>query len=171
MTPRCHTCEAEVRGGRGGYDHLTGRWDCGAAVCYPADATRRAPVLEVTGGVPVIRRVRGAYGLEAGRRGRLVPGGPTVVVDRVTEGAAYVHKVYDPPLVKEFGREDVDAAVPALLSALEDGTPDEAYRAARAAGRAAGAYRAIKVTRGPVEPGISRMSFLYPAPPAPEGAE
>jgi hypothetical protein len=89
------------------------------------------PILEVVNGVPICRRVRRPGELRAGDRGRLAPNEPVVVVDRVTDCAAYVHKVYDPPVRRE----------------IPDGL---------------GGTRVILVGRGPVEPGISRRSPLYP---------
>jgi hypothetical protein len=40
--------------------------------------------------------------LVAGRRGRFAPGGPVYEVDRVGSGAAYIRRVYDPPVERTF---------------------------------------------------------------------
>ena len=68
--------------------------------------------------------------LVKGERVRLVPGGQLYEVDRVSLCAAYIHKVFDPPVMRE----------------IEDKF---------------GNVRRIKVSRGPVEPGISPWAFVY----------
>ena len=49
--------------------------------------------------------------LVAGRQGRLAIGGPVYEVDRVGQGAAYVHRVYDPPLVRTFEVDGTERTV------------------------------------------------------------
>ena len=44
--------------------------------------------------------------LVPGRRGRLEVGGPVYEVDRIGAGAAYLHKVYDPPVLRTFVEPD-----------------------------------------------------------------
>lgn len=68
--------------------------------------------------------------LRKGERVRFVPGGQLYEVDRVTVCAAYLHKVFDPPVYRVFTDK-------------------------------AGEEQRIKVSRGPVEPGISPCAFVY----------
>lgn len=70
--------------------------------------------------------------LKPGERVRMIPKGQLYVVDRVNSCAAYLHKVYDPPIPRDIP----DASQPEGV-------------------------RRIMVHRGPVEPGISPCAFVY----------
>ncbi len=159
--PCCWNCRARVAAPTGGFNHKTRRWDCGAEGCRPASGLR-SPLLEVIAGVPIVLRVTDPTIPRPGDKGRLELGGPIVEVDRVTDNGLYFHRVYDPPVIREFGGEALEAALPALSQALEAGTADEAYKAARQAAHAAGEYKSIRVSRGPVEPAVSKLTTLYP---------
>ena len=121
----------------------------------------RGRLLEVVNGIEIREKVpAGAdpLALVAGRRGRLVTGGQVYEVDRVGAGAAYVHKVYDPPLIREWGDVPArDEALAKLLSYVTEGRDDgsSARRLTQDALRAARKVRKIAVTTGPVEPGIA----------------
>jgi hypothetical protein len=55
-------------------------------------------LIEVVDGIEVREKpVPDALAMVAGRRGRLEAGGVVYEVDRVSDCAAYLHKVYDPP--------------------------------------------------------------------------
>lgn len=63
----------------------------------------RGRLIEVVDGVEIREKLEpDARALVPGRRGRLEVGGPVYEVDRVGSGAAYIHKVYDPPIVRTF---------------------------------------------------------------------
>jgi hypothetical protein len=112
-------------------------------------------IIEVVDGVTICaKEPPHELALVAGRRGRLEPGGRVYEVDRVTDCASYLHKVYDPPLVREIGADELALAVTALLSVVATG--HDGYKEAVKAHRAAAKYRTISITRGPGEPGISR---------------
>lgn len=168
--PACRSCGSALRPGRGAFNHVPsgpGFWDCGEAACL-APGTARAALLSLEGGVPVVKKVAAVRGLRAGQRGRLSPDGPVMVVDRVSAGAAYVHKVYDPPLEREVGNVTArDEAVAALHKTLRnsEATEQQVYAAAYKAASAARAIRIVLVSQGPPEPGISPSAPLYPAPP------
>lgn len=123
---------------------------------------RRGRLLEVVDGVEVRARPEpDDLEMLPGRRGRLERGGPVYEVDRVGEGATYLHKVFDPPVVREFG--DVaarDEAIEKLVSYVTDGRDDgsSARRLTVEALRAARTCRRLEVSRGPVEPGIARST-------------
>ena len=91
----------------------------------------KGKLIEVVNGIEVREKPEpDPLALVAGRRGRLELGGPVYEIDRVTQGAAYLHRVHDPPQVRSFTGPD-------------------------------GEVRTIKVTRGPVEPGISVKARFY----------
>ena len=91
----------------------------------------KGKLIEVVNGIEIRERpLPDPLALVAGRRGRLERGGPVNEIDRVTQGAEYLHRVYDPPQVRTFTEPD-------------------------------GEVRTIKVTRGPVEPGISVKARFY----------
>lgn len=117
----------------------------------------RGRLLETVDGIPIYAKAEpDPLDLLPGRRGRLEPGGPVYEVDRITDGAAYVHKVFDPPRKTPIGPwpELADAA-DLLLLAIREGTPDQAGKAAQHAASLAGKCRYIVAYRGPAEPGIS----------------
>lgn len=122
----------------------------------------KGELIEVVDGIEIRKRVRPAdldpLALVAGRRGRLEAGGPVYEVERVGQGAAYLFKVYDPPMLKEFGdrpaAEEASAAVLAYVANRKnDG--ESARRLTVEAVRAWRKVRRIEVSRGPSEPGIS----------------
>ena len=122
----------------------------------------RGRLLEVVDGIPIYAKASAAdldpLALAVGRRGRLSKGGPVYEVDRLGAGAAYLHKVYDPPQFKEWG--DVaarDEAISRLLDYVADGKDDgrKAKDLAQTALRAARMVRRIAISAGPVEPGIA----------------
>jgi hypothetical protein len=115
-------------------------------------------VLEVVDGVPIAARVPDPLAMEPGNRGRFEPKGQVYEVDRVSEGAAYLHKVHDPPLVREIGRAELDTAVEQLLGAISRGDPASCYSHAVLAAQAAHAYRRIEAHRGSAEPGVARSA-------------
>lgn len=172
--PTCRGCGSGLAPGRAAFNHLPaapGFWDCGDSACL-APGTTRAPLLEMVGSIAVVKKVKIRATLEAGMRGRLSPDGPVVIVDRVSPGAAYVHKVYDPPLEREVGNVEArEQAVATLHKVLRnaEATEQQVYAAAHNAGHAARAIRIVLVSQGPPEPGISPSAPLYPAPPAGEG--
>jgi len=63
----------------------------------------RGKLIEVIDGIEIRdKSVPDPLSLVPGRKGRLEPGGPVYVVDRIGAGAAYLHKVYDPPVLRTF---------------------------------------------------------------------
>jgi hypothetical protein len=141
--------------------------------------TRR--LLEVVDGVPIYAKAKAAdldpLALAPGRRGRLTEGGPFYEVDRIGSGAAYVHKVYDPPMERRVGPWDkLDDLAKAALAATETGTPEQAFVAAYHLAVAGRQCTTIYATRGPAEPGIALASRFVeraadgpaPVPPAPK---
>lgn len=120
----------------------------------------RGELLEVVDGIEVRRKPKlDPLALAPGRRGRLEPGGPVVEVHRVGTGAAYLFKVFNPPIERRIGPwDELGAAVDALLRKLEKGTPEACASLAREAAHVANQCRRILVSRGPVEPGISRST-------------
>ena len=63
----------------------------------------RGPLVEVAGNVRIYARPpRDPLAMEPGNRGRFRPGGDVYEVDRVTTCAAYLHRVYDPPIRREI---------------------------------------------------------------------
>jgi hypothetical protein len=63
----------------------------------------KGKLIEVVDGIEIReKRQPDPLALVAGRKGRLEAGGPVYVVDRVGQGAAYLHRVYDPPQVRTF---------------------------------------------------------------------
>jgi hypothetical protein len=158
--PVCAGCGALVGPGGG---RERGRWDCGAEACIRT-RSGRAEVLEVTGGVPVLRKIRTTFELRPGDRGRLTEGGEVVVVDRVAGGTAFVHEVYDPPREMKWGPwEELESAGRLLVLAMTEGTPDQAWAAACHARAQARLCRTAMITRGPDQPGISARTVLLPA--------
>jgi len=120
----------------------------------------RGQLLEVIDGIEIRARAPvDPLTLLPGRRGRLEAGGPVYEVHRVSDAAAYLFKVYDPPRTEVIGsraqKDALEEALPGLREAISSGDPGKAYQAARAAGHAAGDLRSISVSRGPVEPGIA----------------
>lgn len=119
----------------------------------------RGRLLEVVDGIPVYAKAdpeADALALRPGRRGRLERGGPVYEVDRLGSGAAYVHKVYDPPQERPIGPwPELGDAAEILLRAIRNGTPDQAFAAGKHAAGVARQCRRIIVYRGPAEPGIS----------------
>lgn len=100
-------------------------------------------------------------GMVVGRRGRFEPRGNVYEVDHVTSGAAYLHRIYDPPLERVVGEEELAIAVSELLCQVErEKNPSKAYVATRRAVQASRGFRRILVHRGPGEPGISRSSLF-----------
>jgi hypothetical protein len=63
----------------------------------------KGKLIEVVNGVEIREKHQpDPLALVAGRQGRLALGGPVYEVDRVGQGAAYIHKVYDPPITRTF---------------------------------------------------------------------
>lgn len=127
--------------------------------------TPRGELLEVVDGIEIRKKVRAEdhdpLMLVQGRRGRLEAKGPVYEVGRVGQGAAYLYKVYDPPLVKEFGdRPAAEEASDALLAYIANRKNDgeSARRLTVEAVRAWRKVRRMLVARGPDEPGISRSA-------------
>lgn len=122
----------------------------------------KGELIETINGIEIRRKANpeaDPLALVAGRRGRLAKGGPVYEVDRVGEGAAYLHKVFDPPTERAFGPWDELADASGVArNAISEGTPDQAYVAAFKAADIAGQCRRILVSRGPVEPGISKSA-------------
>lgn len=66
--------------------------------------------------------------LKPGEKIRLKPGGQLYEVDRVTWGAAYIHKVYDPPEVRTFmDREGKEHRVNVSRGPVEPGISPTAF--------------------------------------------
>ena len=127
----------------------------------------RGQLLETVGGIPIYAKAdpnADPLALLPGRRGRLVLGGPVYEVDRLTDGAAYVHKVYDPPLERPIGpwdemKDAADFLLRAINRSLVDAAGiDQAYTLAKQVGHLAGECRKIIVYKGGSEPGISRSA-------------
>lgn len=117
-------------------------------------------LVETVGGIPIYSRTADddPLALAPGRRGRLVRGGPLYEVDRLGAGAAYLHRVYDPPQFREWGPiAERDAAIAALAVAVRE-RKDSVKDLTRAALRLCRNVRRISVTTGPAEPGISRAA-------------
>jgi hypothetical protein len=122
----------------------------------------RGRLLEVVDGCPIYAKASAAdldpLALAVGRRGRLSKDGPVYEVDRIGSGAAYLHKVFDPPQFKEWGDvEKRDDAIAKLLAYIAGGKDDGrlAVDLTREALRAAKMVRRIAISAGPVEPGIA----------------
>jgi hypothetical protein len=125
----------------------------------------RGRLLEVVDGCPIYAKASAAdldpLALAVGRRGRLSKDGPVYEVDRIGSGAAYLHKVFDPPQFKEWGDvEKRDDAIAKLLAYIAGGKDDGrlAVDLTREALHAARMVRRIAVASGPVEPGIATAS-------------
>lgn len=119
----------------------------------------KGELIEVVDGIEVRARPEpDRLALVEGRRGRLSFGGPLYEVERVGQGAVYLSKIYDPPLIREFGDAAArDEAIEVLHSYLRNRGNDgeSAKRLTMEAVRAARAVRKLQVSRGPIEPGIS----------------
>ena len=67
----------------------------------------KGKLIEVVNGIEIRERpLPDPLALVAGRRGRLEMGGPVYEIDRVTQGAAYLHKVHVPPIARTFTGPD-----------------------------------------------------------------
>lgn len=65
----------------------------------------KGKLIEVVDGIEIRAKVdpeADPLALAPGRRGRLEPGGPVYEVNRVSPCAAYMHRVYDPPVLRTF---------------------------------------------------------------------
>lgn len=119
----------------------------------------RGKLLEVVDGIPIYAKAQpDPLALVEGRRGRLEAGGPVFQVHRVGTGAAYLFKVYDPPVMRTIGDAATTADAADALAAVmaRKGVDVEVIvKAAVRAAHAANQIHRIMVSRGPVEPGIS----------------
>ena len=69
----------------------------------------RGKLIEVVDGIEIREKPdpeADPLALVPGRRGRLELGGPVYEVNRISPGAAYLHRVYDPPVHREFTDAD-----------------------------------------------------------------
>ena len=83
---------------------------------------RKGRLIEVVNGIEIRERpLPDPLALVAGRRGRLVEGGVVYEVDRVGQGAAYLHRVYDPPQLRTIPDGDGERTIRVSRGPAEPG--------------------------------------------------